>query len=76
MLCAALGQNVPCFRLLDRLSGGCVSLRLGLVRYGVMVQPHGLLDLLEVWTVLMPGERGERREDRGGPENSRLKGCD
>lgn len=61
MLCAALGQNVPCFCLLVRLSSGCSSLRLGLVRYGVIVQPHGLLNLLEVWTVLMPDDRGERR---------------
>lgn len=56
MLCATLGQNVPCFCLLVRLSSGCSSLRIGLVRYGVMVRPHGLLHLLEVRTLLMPGE--------------------
>lgn len=69
MLCAAMGQNAPCFYLLGRLSIGRSSLRHGLVRYGVMVRPHGLLNLLEVRTVLMPGERG-------GPRNSSLKGCD
>ena len=61
MLCAALEQNVPCSSLLSRLSSGCSSLRRGLVWYGVMVQPHGLLNLLEVWTLLMPDERRERR---------------
>lgn len=56
MLCRALGQNVLCFFLIDKLGGGCSSLQLGLVRYGVMVRPHGLLNLLEVRTLLVPSE--------------------
>lgn len=32
---------------------------LGLVRYGTVVRLHGLLDLLEVGTILVPGEREE-----------------
>lgn len=32
---------------------------LALVRYGTVVRLHGLLDLLEVGTILVPGEREE-----------------
>lgn len=59
---------MPFFCLLGRLrcgggGGGCAFLRLGLAGYGVMITPHGLLDLLEVGTVLV-----SVREERGGAE--------
>lgn len=64
---------MPFFCLLGRLGcggggGGCAFLRLGLAGYGVMITPHGLLDLLEVRTVLV-----SVREERGGAERG---GCD
>lgn len=58
---------MPFFCLLGRLgcggSGGCAFLRLGLAGYGVMITPHGLLDLLEVRTVLVSVREEEQREE-------------
>lgn len=49
--------------LLARHGSSFGSIRLGLAGYGVMISPHGLLDLLEVGAILVAGKRErERRE--------------